>query len=779
MAAPTVVVHGHFYQPPRENPWVEQVVAEPSAAPFHDWNERITAECYRPNGAARIIDDAGRVVSIVNNYAHLSFDVGPTLMSWLERHQPEVYQRILAGDAAGGGAMAQAHGHVILPLANARDLRTQVRWGLADFEHRFGRRAEGMWLPETAVNDQVLAVLVEEGVCFTVLAPGQAARVRPRSGDEPWAEVDERSLDIGRPYRWLHPDGSNRGVDLVFYDGALSHAVAFGLGTMSSQAFLDRATVRRRGLVSVATDGETFGHHHHWGDRLLAYAFAVEAPRRGVEVTTLARHLRGVVATHQVQVRESSWSCSHGVGRWREDCGCSTGGGPDWNQRWRAPLRSALDLLRDRAAEVFARRGAAVLVDPWAARDAYVAVLVGAVSPDDFAAAHVTGDRVEAFTLLECQRHAMAMYTSCGWFFHDLAGLETVQVLRYAARVVDLLEELGEDPGVAAFLEVLGKAESNVAAEGNGRDVWRRHVLPSRVDAGRAVAHLALVELLERRPPGARVGPFDVAVVDHARSVRGTVALVSGEVAVTHGRTGRRSAHVYAALHLTTLEVIGAARPADPRRDGDALASLREAFEGGAPVTTLLRLVDEGFGPGEFGLGAVLPDAADEIVHSTARALGERFAAASESVFADHRDALEALAAAGYPLPVELRTAAELSLSRQLEHEVLAQGGSADPADYDAAVQVAREAGASGLSVDPPRARAVVERVLLAAVTRALDPATSAAGVADALGVLELADRLGLSVSRDRAQEMVYEALLGAERPELHALAGALGLRVG
>ena len=780
---PALVFHGHFYQPPRENPWTEEVAREPSAAPFHDWNSRIDAECYLPNGAARVFDDEGRVVDIVNNYANMSFDVGPTLLSWLEVHDPVTYRRIVAADAQGGMAMAQGWGHIILPLANDRDLRTQVRWGLADFEHRFGRRAEGMWLPETAVNDRVLAVLAEEGVGFTVLAPGQARRVRPLgAGPGAWVDVDGGRVDVGRPYRWLHPDRSGRGVNIVFYDGGLSHAVAFELGTLSSRALLDRVTARRPGILTIAADGETFGHHQRWGERLLAHALEVEAPRHGVQVTNVAAYLRAARAADQVEVKLSSWSCAHGVGRWEDDCGCYTGGHPDWQQRWRRPLRRALDLLRDRLTEIFERRGAGVLRDPWAARDAYIGLLLGAVSRDRFAAEHVVGDPVVAFTLLEAQRHAMAMYTSCGWFFNDLAGLETVQVLRYAARVVDLIAELGEDAREEAFLEVLAKAESNVPDEGTGREVWLRRVLPARVDADRAVANLALVELLEGHPPAARVGAFAVEVLDHARSDRGSVSLCSGLVALTHVRTGRRTEHVYAALNLGALEVVGSTRRADRAADAAALNFLRGSFLRGAPVTTLLRLLSDGFGPGEFDLTAAVPDAAEHIVEGAARTLAERFTAAYERLFDDHRKTLDVLAAAQYPLPPELRAPSELVLARRLEAEVLAQQGSVDPADYRRAVEMARAAREKGFTVDAPRARTLVARLLSTATEQAVRATgrDAAKGMEAALAVLHLSEDLGLSGPWERAQELVHHALSdGAPAGvDLRPLATALGLAV-
>src|SRR5436190_4878143 len=479
------VVHGHFYQPPRENPWTEEIATEPSAAPFHDWNERITAECYRPNGWARVIDERGHVTDIVDNYAHLSFNFGPTLLSWLETHAPDLYARVVEADRDGHGGIAQAYNHMILPLANARDARTQIRWGLADFEHRFGRRAAGLWLPETAVNDVVLRILVEEGVRFTIMAPSQAAATRWLDGE--WADVADVPVTTGPPHRWFHPDDRNRFLDIVFYDGPISHDLAFGLTGLSSHELVHRVvdTAADETPVVVASDGETFGHHHKFSERTLSYALAHEAPAAGVRVLSAAALVDEYAPTHEVRVRESSWSCVHGIARWYEDCGCSTGGQPDWHQAWRGPLRQALDLLRDFGASVFEERGQPVLRDPWAARDAYVDVVLGRRTIDDFLAEHrgPDVDDVVALSLLEAQRHALLMYTSCGWFFNDLAGIETLQVLRYAARCIDLLEEIGESPPVGEFLDILSRGASNDPREGNGRDIWERHVVPTRVDA--------------------------------------------------------------------------------------------------------------------------------------------------------------------------------------------------------------------------------------------------------------------------------------------------------
>lgn len=786
-----LVVHGHFYQPPREDPWTEEVPVEPSAAPFHDWNERITAEAYRPNGWARVVDDSGRVRDVVNDYAHLSVDVGPTLTSWLARHHPEVLARMVEGDRAFGGAIAQAYNHMILPLATERDVRTQVRWGLADFAHRFGRRAGGLWLPECAVDDAVLAVLAEEGVRFTILAPGQAAAVRlidsPGGADDGWLAVDAGTVSTGAPHRWRHPTRPELEVAVVFYDGAISHDLAFALSGLSSRELVDR--VEAAGAdgrpVVVATDGESFGHHHRWAERSLAYAFAHELPARGVRVTHLGELVAEQAPTHEVRVHRSAWSCAHGVGRWERDCGCSTGGEAGWTQSWRAPLRRALDRLRDHAVEVFERRGGAVLADPWAARDAYVDVLLEVVTPEAFVATHGRpgASVVEVLTLLEVQRQAMLAYTSCGWFFNDLAGIETVQVLRYAARCADLLDELGDPAPMDEMLATLTEARSNRSDEGSGADVWRRHVEPARIGAERVVAHLALLDLLERRAGEATVGGHEVVAHDRRPVRRGDIVGAAGRVVLRHRRTRREGAYVYAAVRLGGLEVLGAVRPADEARDDDCFDAVAVAAGGDGRITTVLNLVLECFGPTEFGLEAALPDRSGDIVATAATGLAERFAGAIDALWDDHRGALAAFATAGLSLPTELRAPAEIALGRRLRAALQRVAAGDDPvAAVAEAHAVAGEAAHLGVVAAGPVAVGALAAAVDGATARALaadTPTTRTAAVIVVVDLIWLRQRLDIAVDLDRPQERLVAAL--RQRPthggdELFVLADALGV---
>ena len=463
-----LVIHGHFYQPPRENPWTGEVETEPSAAPYHDWNERIHAECYAPN---------------VINYPNISFNFGPTLLSWLESHHPDTYQKILEADRISaarrgghGNAIAQAYGHAILPLCNERDRLTQVVWGLADFRFRFNREAEALWLPETAANDAVLALLIEQGLRYVILSPDQA----------------KGKINSSQPYMFRHPDDSARSLAVFFYNGPLARAIAFEKALSSSRGLVDQfiRAAASGDLVNVATDGETYGHHFKFGDLCLEHALEVEAKQAGFWITNYGEYLDQHPPELEVEIDNgpdgegSSWSCVHGVGRWTRDCGCHTGGEPGWNQSWRRPLRVALNFLRDDAALKFESVGSEFLGDPWVARNEYVEVLL---DPHRAGASFLTRHAVRQLSdveesrvwkLLEMQRSALLMFASCGWFFSDLAGIETIQLMRYAARVIDLQNELGLATPEKEFLELMSEAKSNKPEKGTGADLFLKFARP-------------------------------------------------------------------------------------------------------------------------------------------------------------------------------------------------------------------------------------------------------------------------------------------------------------
>jgi alpha-amylase/alpha-mannosidase (GH57 family) len=562
----SLVVHGHFYQPPRENPWTDELEREPSAAPAHDWNVRIHDECYRPNAFARIHGHRDRIRAVVNNYGRLSFNFGPTLARWIERHDPWTHRRIQAGDRdqvrrlGRGGAMAQVWGHPIAPLLSPIDRRTQILWGLQDFARRFGRPTEGMWLPETAADPATLEALIEAGVSFTILAPEQIAAVRQPHGT--WSPVTRDTLDTGRAYRWMHRDGSGRSIAIAVFDGPMSREVAFGGSAGDAEAFLtgvERSAARTsagaggRRLVLIASDGELYGHHKKFADLTLAYALAVEADARDIAVTNLAAHLAAEPPTWEARLAEgpsgegTAWSCGHGLGRWLRDCGCSMRAPEDgWSQAWRGPLRAGLDHLRDRTHALFEDLGAELLCDPWGARDAYGEVideppatrraLLRSFAHGPLAAGD-TQAAARALTLLETMRSALLMYASCGWFFDDIAGVESALVLRQAAFVLDGWEALGAAPPVDEVSDLLAAGRSNLPAGESGADVLRR-VRGDRVTSVQVAAASLLGEALHSDAlpvptPGHEVRELGRAPRAQPHGRR--------EVEVTQLRTGERT----------------------------------------------------------------------------------------------------------------------------------------------------------------------------------------------------------------------------------------------
>jgi alpha-amylase/alpha-mannosidase (GH57 family) len=616
-----VCVHGHFYQPPRENPWLETVEVQDSAAPYHDWNDRITAECYAPNGASRIVDIDNQIIRIVNNYGRMSFNFGPTLLSWLHDKAPRTYRMILDADKASqqrysghGSAMAQVYNHIIMPLASVRDARTQIRWGIADFESRFHRKPEGMWLAETAVNREVLDLMAQEGIKFTVLAPIQCARIRKLGAAEPWTETPNATCDPTHPYT-IHLDG-DRSIAIFFYDGPGSRAVAFEGLLNSGEAFgsrlLDglRPDETQPQLSHVATDGESYGHHHKHGEMALSYAMHWIDEGKQANLTNYGEFLERFPPQWEAEVAENtSWSCIHGVERWRSNCGCN-GGIPGWNQEWRRPLRQSLDLLRDTTAPLAEKLAAGLFQDLWAARDAYIQVVLDRAKVDDFFAAQAThsltpAERVVALELMELERHTQLMYTSCGWFFDEISGIETVQIIAYAGRVLQLAAKLFGTPGAALeaqFLAILSQAKSNVPELGNGAEVYRRYVTGMKIGLEAVGAHYAISSIFRSYPEDGELFCFDLHRDSHMvfNSGRGRVAL--GRALIRSRITEESETICFAVLHLGDQNLSAAVKPYNPNDPAEIEAFASFSTEIGtsirrANLPDVIRLIDRFFAP--------------------------------------------------------------------------------------------------------------------------------------------------------------------------------------
>ncbi len=698
-----VIIHGHFYQPPRENPWTGVIERQDSAAPFHDWNERITAECYRPNSRSRVLDARGRVLELANNYRHLSFNFGPTLLSYLEEHDPDTLRRIVEADAQSraerghGNAMAQAYNHMILPLATPRDRWTQIQWGLSDFRSRFGREAEAMWLPETAANLDVLSDLARAGMKFVLLAPSQAARVRDLGGDR-WRDVSGGDIPTHRPYLCRTPAGD---IGVFFYHAGLSRAVAFEHLLRNASLFADRLQAAAEEappgpdrLVFCCTDGESYGHHEPFGDMCLAYLATREAPARGISFTNPGRFLADHPPDHEVELKGgegTAWSCAHGVGRWKEDCGCTTGGPAGWNQAWRAPLRRALDRLRDELDALFESEARGLLKDPWGARDDFLPVVLNRPlgASDRFLKLHATralndAERAQVFRLMHMQRYGMLMYTSCGWFFSDISGIETIANLRYALRALQLAERVTERPMGEAFRRELSTARSNIGSEGTGLDILERRVRPQMLSREKIAAHHMFEGLIAPLPAVRTVYRYRIQVHESGSEQRGEMQARSCRLTVTSRLTGGSGTFDTVLIVAGALRLRAFVRPYHPQDAPPDLGRLLSEVErDGFGEACRLERTNFAFG---FGLHEMDLELRDRVIEARLQPLLSELSDLYEQAFSRHEGLIRTLSVFGVQLPRELRLLASYAGGRRFDRAVeRAIGGE----ELDAAVEMA------------------------------------------------------------------------------------------
>ena len=679
-----ICIHGHFYQPPRENAWLEAIELQDSAYPYHDWNERITAECYAANSVSRVLDGENRIIELVNNYSKISFNFGPTLLYWLEAKAPSVYAAILEADresqknfSGHGSALAQVYNHMILPLANARDRYSQILWGIRDFERRFKRAPAGMWLPETAVDLQSLEILAELGIRFTILAPHQAGRIR-RLGGRAWRDVSGGRIDPTQAYEQRLPSG--RRIALFFYDGPISRAVAFeGLlsrGEDFANRLLGAFTDDRDWpqLVHIATDGESYGHHHRFGDMALAYALNYIESNQLARLTNYGEYLERHPPTHQVEIIEkSSWSCFHGIDRWWSNCGCNSGGHPGWNQAWRTPLRDALDGLRDSLALPFEDRGRELLKDPWAARNDYLSVINDRSTEnaerffDHHAARPLNdADKTTVLKLLELQRHAMLMYTSCGWFFDELSGIETVQVIQFAACAVQLAQELFGDSLESQFVDRLALAKSNLPEHGDGRRVYEKFVRPAMVDWERLGAHYAISSLFESYPEQTKIYCFMAEREDYQILEAGMAKMAVGRVKLISEITRESSALGFGVIHMGDHNVNGGVQKY--LSDESYQALIHEAAE---PLTRadfaeVIRLMDRRFGESHYSVRSLFRDEQRKTLDLILSATLEEAETLYRQIYEHRAPMMRFLTALHIPLPKAFQSAAEIVLNGYL-----------------------------------------------------------------------------------------------------------------
>ncbi len=778
-----ITIHGHFYQPPRENPWLDMVEVQDSAYPYHDWNERITVQCYGPNAVARILGEHGRIAKLVNNYARISCNFGPTLLAWLEERVPDVYQAILDADRESmtrfgghGSAIAQVYNHVIMPLANSRDRITQVIWGIRDFTHRFGREPEGMWLAETAVDLATLEVLAEHGIRFTILAPTQAKRIRRREADA-WIDVQGGQIDSTRAYLQKLPSG--RSIVLFFYNGPLSRAVAFeqllrdgaGFASCLLNSFADRPGPQ---LVHLATDGESYGHHHPHGDMALAYALEHIEASGTARLTCYGEFLDRYPPEYEVEIFENTaWSCAHGIDRWRDDCGCNSGR-PGWHQRWRKPLREALDGLRDTLLPLYEEHAGALFTDPWQTRNDYIQVLLDGSreTQNRFLDQHARKQldpacRVRALELLELQRHALLMYTSCGWFFDEISGLETTQVLLYAGRVIQLGESLFGVPLEEAFLTALEQAPSNLPEHGTGRAVYEKFIRPAKVDRHHVGAHYAVSSLFEDYPNKGWLFCYKIDRHDEKRYESGKVRMVIGHATLTSLPTQQTWDFAYAAIHMGDHNVNGGVSgyPGDKE-----YATLVEAFsEAFSRVDTprILRLMDRHFGESTHSVASLFRDEQRKVLKRLLRAeLAETMDLYSR-LFSQSQPLMRFLKHLNQPLPLPLRAATEVLFNTDLRWAF-----TDDDPDFAQIRQLVKEASEWGVHLDVKGLGYKFSKLLDRAAERWREVPQLTELMQMLLSGIELGRELPFELNLWKAQNVYFE-LVHSTYPDMAELSAA------
>lgn len=818
-----VTVHGHFYQPPRENPYLDAIERQASATPAHDWNERIYHECYRPNAFARVLNDRGEVTGIVNNYEYLSFNIGPTLMSWLERYDKEVYQRIVEADRKScqrlnghGNAIAQVYNHIILPLANTQDKYTQIRWGIADFRTRFDRTPEGMWLAETAVDYPTLEVLVAEGIKFIVLAPSQAQRSRQLPGaekaDPQWHEVGGGQIDPTRPYRcYLKPEkqlmnthqlsplsshhlsrshhhnspattANTPYIDIFFYDGPISRDMGFNDVLSNSHHFAQRLGQAVRGdhrpaqIISVATDGETFGHHKHSTEKCLAYAFTEEFPRRGWTVTNFAHYLSQNPSTWEVELKPvTAWSCSHGVDRWQDDCGCGGGGG--WHLKWRRPLRDTLNWLRDQLIPIYEEAGRKLFGDPWAARDEYIEVIGDRTQAnvDKFLSKHQIHildrtEQIDALRLLEMQRHALLMFTSCGWFFEEISRPEGVQILRYAARAVELAGEVTGVQLEKELIERLSLVPSNVERFKTGAEVYRQMVSTAQISLREVAAHYAISSLFAKYPQFEQIYCYQTQQLDFQTQRMGSMTLAVGQLQLTSNITQETETFVFAAFHLGGWDFHCCIQPFGSRRSYTMLKErlfgvLQEASAAHA-ILEMVRL----FGDQSFSLRDLFAEERHRIVQLLSQENLTRLDQLYTQVYRENYGVMMAFHRDDLAVPVELQVAAEVALGHRCL--TVAKALEQETADRESLVAeieaIATEAGLLRTRLNVPELKQILERLVWRYLNSLLlegtsvterSPRSLATDISSIERLIAVGHRLSLGLCLDRSQELYFDSL--------------------
>ena len=777
-------IHGHFYQPPRENAWLEEIELQESARPYHDWNARICAECYSPNALARVLNGNKELTNLVNNYAHISFNFGPTLLSWMEAKEPEVYQAILEADkqsqshfAGHGSAIAQAYNHMILPLANAHDKETQIKWGIYDFEKRFGRKPEALWLAETACNTETLEVLAINGMKYVILAPGQCARVR-KIGENKWQEIGA-GVDPKRAYLCNLPSGKK--ITIFFYDGPISQGIAFSDTLSSGEKFAGRLLSTYNNtdepqLMNIATDGETYGHHQKFAEMALAYCLKTVQEKPDVQLTVYGEFLEKNPPQYEAQIHEnSSWSCCHGVERWRANCGCNSGMHANWHQKWRAPLREALDFIRDEMIRTFEKVGSEYFKDVWAARNDYIELILDRSLDAQhkfflrYATERAWQDRSTALMLLEMQRMAMLMYTSCGWFFDEVSGLETVQIMQYACRAMELNRALSGIDLEPEFIKRMEKAPSNLPEIKNGAVAYERYVKPQAASLEKmALSHIVTLLADETANPQ-HAYACDVLFYDPVKLTASNAQLVYGRIGLKSRITLEEKNIPFAVFQRGFAQLVCVAGSDQPDATFEQLKKLFEEKKQDACISLMRQQFVT-----EVPLNSMFMDVRRKVVDQVLKRMDEDSSKVYDELFEKQYPVVRGLQLLGTPVPATFLHLADFVLTQDLVEQF--RSATINVADVE---ELMEDVKTLGLDVSQGKvAEAATEKLTFLSFAFARNPADKMT-IHKLLDFLNYIEIFGFNPNTVKAQEFVFFGLraLGEEAQKkdiLRALARKL-----
>lgn len=774
-----LTIHGHFYQPPRENPWLEAIELQDSALPFHDWNERVNLECYNPNSASRIVDANNKVLDIVNNYSLMSFNFGPTLLSWMEVHAPKTYERIIKADIVSrvkfsghGNAIAQVYNHMIMPLANRHDKETQVKWGIRDFEYRFGRMPEGMWLAETAVDDETLEVLADNGIKFTILSPYQSQKYR-KIGDKDWTDAGWGNIDPAKPYRYFVKSNPKKFIDIFFYDGAISKSVAFDNLLQDGNKFINRLKDGVSGLrdypqiINIGTDGESYGHHTKFGDMALAYVLRVKAKETGFTLTNYAEYLDKYGVTDEVDIKQaSSWSCFHGVGRWKEDCGCSTGGQMGWNQKWRKPLRDAFDYLRDRLIVLYEQYAPQYFTkDIWDVRNDYISVILdrSELSIKNFFRNHLKPecsdqDKVNAMKLLEIQRQAMLMYTSCGWFFAEISGIETTQIMKYAARAMQLAASFTDEDFETQFVNILATAQSNIKEFGTGAEIYKRFVKPSVVTIKQIASLWAIMSAYEEVDDETSLYCYDIVRKNYKTVSKGKNSLHIGRVQIKSRITLEHYDLMYSLLRYSGGDFHCAIKDYSGADEFNEIQKNLTMTFVNHPLTEIIRSLDKYFGAEYYTLKDIFIEERRKILNVMIQGKTSRFSGLYKDIYEDGKASILHFKNLGLNPPDEFKIAAKYVLGQEFNKLFEDIQNSMNEHDLQEAIDVNNEAKMLDIQLDKKLAnRIFTEKISEAMYTLAKNPEIHC--IETVLNMFKYVDLLELRIDTSESQNTYFSKI--------------------